>query len=66
MLNFLNSISGEVPRKGNQRLFLPKVDWHLNGSNTLTVTYNNLRWNSPGIQTQAIILARAITLAMTL
>ena len=55
VLNFLNSISGEVPRKGNQRLFLPKVDWHINGSNTLTVTYNNLRWNSPaGIQTQAI------------
>jgi hypothetical protein len=54
-LNFLQSISGEVPRKGNQRLFLPKVDWHINGNNTLTVTYNNLRWNSPaGIQTQAI------------
>jgi outer membrane receptor protein involved in Fe transport len=54
-LNFLQSISGEVPRKGNQRLFLPKVDWHINGSNSLTVTYNNLRWNSPaGIQTQAI------------
>src|SRR5262245_51782070 len=55
VLNFLNGISGEVPRKGNQRLFLPKVDWHINGNNTLTVTYNNLRWNSPaGIQTQAI------------
>ena len=55
VLNFINSISGQVPRKGNQRLFLPKLDWHLNGSNTLTVTYNNLRWNSPaGIQTQAI------------
>jgi outer membrane receptor protein involved in Fe transport len=54
-LNFLQSISGEVPRKGNQRLFLPKVDWHLNGSNTLTATYNSLRWKSPaGIQTQAI------------
>ena len=54
-LNFLQSISGEVPRKGNQRLFLPKLDWHITPNNTLTVTYNNLRWNSPaGIQTQAI------------
>src|SRR6201988_4012350 len=53
-LNFLNSMSGEVTRRGDQRLFLPKLDWHLNGSNTLTVTYNNLRWDSPnGIQTQA-------------
>ncbi len=54
-LNFLNSLSGEVPRKGNQRLFLPKLDWNINDSNTLTATYNNLRWESPaGIQTQAI------------
>ena len=53
-LSFLNSLSGQVERRGDQRLFLPKVDWHLNGSNTLTVTYNNLRWDSPnGIQTQA-------------
>ena len=53
-LSFLNSLTGEVVRRGDQRLFLPKLDWHLNSSNTLTVTYNNLRWDSPnGIQTQA-------------
>jgi outer membrane receptor protein involved in Fe transport len=56
-LNFLNGISGEVPRKGNQRLFLPKIDWNLNSKNTFTATYNRLRWLSPaGIQTQAINL----------
>ena len=55
VLNFLNGLSGEVPRKGDQKLFLPKVDWNLNDKNTLTVTYNRLRWDSPaGIQTQAI------------
>jgi hypothetical protein len=54
-LNFLNSISGPVPRRGDQILFLPKVDWHLNQNHTLTFTYNDLRWDSPaGIQTQAI------------
>jgi hypothetical protein len=53
-LGFLNSISGPVPRTGDQKLFLPKVDWTINGANTLTVSYNRLRWNSPaGIQTQA-------------
>ena len=53
-LNFLNSISGPVPRTGDQKLFLPKVDWTINDKNTLTVSYNRLRWNSPaGIQTQA-------------
>ena len=53
-LNFLSSISGPVPRTGDQKLFLPKVDWNLNDKNTLTVVYNRLRWDSPaGIQTQA-------------
>ena len=52
---FLNSIAGEVPRTGNQRLLLPKLDWNLDSKNTLTATYNRLRWKSPaGIQTQAI------------
>lgn len=53
-LSFLNSLSGVVPRRGDQKLFLPKIDWNINDSNTLTVTYNRLRWDSPnGIQTQA-------------
>jgi Carboxypeptidase regulatory-like domain/TonB dependent receptor-like, beta-barrel len=54
-LSFLNSLTGEVPRKGDQKLFLPKVDWHINDNHTLTATYNRLRWDSPaGVQTQAI------------
>jgi hypothetical protein len=53
-LTFLQGLSGDLPRTGNQRLLLPKVDWNLNSKNTLTGTYNRLRWKSPaGIQTQA-------------
>ncbi|MDQ3919592.1 MAG: TonB-dependent receptor, partial [Acidobacteriota bacterium] len=54
-LNFLNSVTGEVARRGDQKIFLPKVDWNINSKNTLTATYNHMRWASPaGIQTQAI------------
>ncbi len=53
-LSFLSSLSGPVPRTGDQKLFLPKVDWNLNDKNTVTVSYNRLRWESPaGVQTQA-------------
>ena len=53
-LNFLSSISGPVPRTGDQKLFLPKLDWVINDRNTMTVSYNRLRWESPaGVQTQA-------------
>jgi outer membrane receptor protein involved in Fe transport len=53
-VNFLATLSGPVPRTGDQKLILPKVDWVINDKNTLTVSYNRLRWDSPaGIQTQA-------------
>jgi hypothetical protein len=53
VLGFLTSQTGPTPRNGNQRIFMPKVDININSKNTLTVTYNNFRWNSlSGIQTQ--------------
>ncbi len=52
-ISFLTSLTGPVPRKGNQRIFLPKVDWRINQNHTFTGSYNRLRWASPaGIQTQ--------------
>ncbi|HVS80893.1 MAG TPA: carboxypeptidase regulatory-like domain-containing protein [Pyrinomonadaceae bacterium] len=49
---FLLSLTGQVPRRGDQRLILPKIDWNINSSNTFTFTYNRLRFVSPnGIQT---------------
>ena len=55
-LAFINDLTGDVPRRGDQRLFLPKVDWHLNSNNQFTATYNRLRWKSPaGVQTGATV-----------
>jgi len=50
---FLTGLTGEVPRRGDQKLILPKIDWQINQNNTFTATYNRLRWVSPaGVQTQ--------------
>ena len=55
-LTFLNNETGPVPRRGDQRLIFPKVDWHITPNNTFTVSYNMLRWDSPaGIQTAATV-----------
>src|SRR5438552_4217782 len=35
-LNFLNSLSGTLPRRGDNLIFLPKVDWHINSNNVFT------------------------------
>ena len=53
-LGFLTSLTGTVPRTGDQDLFFPKLDWHISQNNTLSASYNKLIWRSPaGIQTQA-------------
>ena len=55
-LTFINSMTGETPRRGDQRLFLPKMDWQINSNNQFTATYNRLRWKSPaGVQTGATV-----------
>lgn len=54
-LSFLNSLTGETPRKGDQKIFLPKIDWQINNNNLFSISYNRLRWESPnGVQTQAV------------
>ncbi len=53
-LAFLNGLSGPLPRRGDNLIFLPKLDWHITTNNVFTATYNWLKWDSPaGIQTQA-------------
>ena len=55
-LNFLDSMTGETPRRGDQRLFLPKIDWQINPNHQFSATYNRLRWKSPaGVQTGATV-----------
>jgi Carboxypeptidase regulatory-like domain len=54
-LSFINSLTGLTPRRGDQLLLLPKIDWQINTKNTFTINYNRLRWDSPaGIQTQPV------------
>jgi Carboxypeptidase regulatory-like domain/TonB dependent receptor len=55
-LLFLNDQTGEVPRRGDQRLYLPKIDWQINSKHQFSATYNRLRWKSPaGVQTGATV-----------
>ena len=52
--DFVTALTGQVPRKGDQRLILPKIDWQISSKHSFTATYNRLRWESPsGVQTQA-------------
>jgi hypothetical protein len=51
-LAFLESLTGEVPRRADQTIYTPKIDWHMTGRHRVSATYNRLRWNSPaGVDT---------------
>jgi hypothetical protein len=53
---FLQTLTGVIPRTGTQNIFFPKVDWQVNAKNSVAVSYNHLRWNSPaGVQTGASV-----------
>ncbi len=52
----LNSMLGQVPRKGDQIILLPKIDWQINAKNHASFLLNRMRWSSPaGIQTGATV-----------
>jgi hypothetical protein len=55
-LAFLQGLTGEVSRRRDQSIILPKIDWQINEKHTFTATYNRLRAESPaGVQSQAVV-----------
>ncbi|HEV2911804.1 MAG TPA: TonB-dependent receptor [Pyrinomonadaceae bacterium] len=52
----LNTLTGEVPRRADQYIILPKIDWQINSNHTLTVTYNRLRAELPaGVESPPVV-----------
>lgn len=55
-LTFLRSLTGTAPRRQDQRIFFPKIDWNINDRNTLTVSYNRVRTNGlNAFQTPSVV-----------
>ena len=52
----LNTMLGTVPRRGDQTVLFPKIDWQVNSRNHASFEVNRLRWSSPaGIQTASTV-----------
>jgi Carboxypeptidase regulatory-like domain/TonB dependent receptor len=52
----LNTMLGTVPRRGDQTILFPKIDWQINSRNHASFEVNRLRWSSPaGIQTASTV-----------
>ena len=59
--SYLSALTGIIHRKGNQDINFPKLDWKVNDRNSVSLSYNRMRWASPGgIQSNPVI-QRGIT-----
>jgi outer membrane receptor protein involved in Fe transport len=55
-LAYLASLTGVVPRKGDQYIIFPKIDWRISDGHNLSLSYNLMRWDSPaGVQSQSVV-----------
>jgi phosphotransferase system IIA component len=55
-LAFVQSLTGVVPRSGDELVLFPKIDWVINSKNHFSAEYNRMRWTSPaGIQTGGVV-----------
>ena len=55
-LGFIRSLTGTAPRRQDQRIIFPKIDWIINGRNTLTFSYNRVRTNGlNAFQTPSVV-----------
>jgi len=55
-LAFLQSLTGVVPRTGDELLLFPKIDWNISAKHHFSAEYNRMRWASPaGIQTAGVV-----------
>lgn len=55
-MNYVESTTGTSPRTGEQTIFFPKLDWKPTPNNTISGSYNRVRWNSPyGVQTNLTV-----------
>jgi outer membrane receptor protein involved in Fe transport len=55
-LSLFANLTGNVARRGDQLILLPKIDWNINSKHHASFTYNRLRWNSPqGIQSAPVV-----------
>lgn len=59
-LTFLRSLTGTAPRRQDQKIIFPKIDWNINDRNTLTLSYNRVRTNGlNAFQTQSVVFVGA-------
>ena len=55
-LNYLSSLMGEAPRRGDEVVVFPRMDWHVSDGHQVSAMYNHMRWKSPaGVRSSPVV-----------
>lgn len=57
---YLQSLLGAVPRTAAHQIFFSKIDYHISPHHSLALSFNRLRWSSPGGVQSAPVLRLGI------
>ncbi|HEV2646043.1 MAG TPA: TonB-dependent receptor [Acidobacteriaceae bacterium] len=59
-LNYLDSLTGTVPRQADQTVNFGRIDWHRQSGTRVTAEYNRTRWSSPGGARSSAVVNRGV------
>ncbi len=59
-LNYLDSLTGSVPRTAQQTVNFGRVDWLHRGGSRVVLQYNRARWSSPGGARSGAVVDRGV------
>jgi hypothetical protein len=57
-LNYLNSLTGTVPRRADQTVDFGRVDWRRKGGSRVVFEYNRAQWNGPAAARSEAVVDR--------
>lgn len=46
-MQYVAGFTGEVPRRADQIILFPKLDWKITPNHSAAISYNRMRWDSP-------------------
>ncbi|PSH02995.1 MAG: hypothetical protein CXZ00_14445 [Acidobacteria bacterium] len=54
--DYLASLLGAIPRTADHQIFFSKIDYHLAPHHSLALSFNRMRWSSPGgVQSEPVV-----------
>lgn len=59
-LNYLDSLTGKIPRRADQTVNFGRLDWQRKSGSRMALEYNRVRWSGPGAGRSGAVVDRGV------